>query len=97
VQEEDFRMLDETYNEYVMALTIARGYPEPRLASSLDSKLDLQSSLTDAIVTAELSMSPGRGQLFRFHDRSMVSKRVHKWTRLEHCKGRAAARPSSAK
>jgi ParB-like chromosome segregation protein Spo0J len=26
VQEKDFRMLDETYNEHVMALTIARGY-----------------------------------------------------------------------
>jgi hypothetical protein len=26
IQETDFRMLDETYNEHVMALTIARGY-----------------------------------------------------------------------
>lgn len=29
VQEKDFRMLDETYNEQVMALTIARGYLRP--------------------------------------------------------------------
>ena len=31
VQEKDFRMLDETYNEHVMALTIARGYLRPLL------------------------------------------------------------------
>ena len=31
VQEQDFRMLDETYNEHVMALTIARGYLRPML------------------------------------------------------------------
>lgn len=31
VQEKDFRMLDETYNEQVMALTIARGYLRPLL------------------------------------------------------------------
>jgi ParB-like chromosome segregation protein Spo0J len=31
VQEKDFRMLDETYNEHVMALTIARGYLRPML------------------------------------------------------------------
>lgn len=29
VQEKDFRVLDETYNEQVMALTIARGYLRP--------------------------------------------------------------------
>jgi ParB-like chromosome segregation protein Spo0J len=33
VQEKDFRMLDETYNEHVMALTITRGY----LRSLLDN------------------------------------------------------------
>lgn len=31
IQEKDFRMLDETYNEHVMALTIARGYLRPLL------------------------------------------------------------------
>lgn len=31
VQEKDFRLLDETYNEHVMALTIARGYLRPLL------------------------------------------------------------------
>lgn len=31
VQEKDFRVLDETYNEHVMALTIARGYLRPLL------------------------------------------------------------------
>jgi ParB-like chromosome segregation protein Spo0J len=31
VQVKDFRMLDETYNEHVMALTIARGYLRPLL------------------------------------------------------------------
>lgn len=31
VQERGFRMLDETYNEHVMALTIARGYLRPIL------------------------------------------------------------------
>jgi len=31
VQEKDFRLLDETYNEQVMALTIARGYLRPLL------------------------------------------------------------------
>lgn len=31
VQEKDFRVLDETYNEQVMALTIARGYLRPLL------------------------------------------------------------------
>ena len=39
--------------------------------------------------------------LFRCHRRRVLgsnhSRRVHKWTRLEHFKGRAAARPSSAK
>lgn len=34
VQEKDFRMLDETYNEHVMALTIARGYLRPLLENS---------------------------------------------------------------
>ena len=31
IHEKDFRMLDETYNEHVMALTIARGYLRPLL------------------------------------------------------------------
>lgn len=31
IQEKDFRMLDETYNDHVMALTIARGYLRPLL------------------------------------------------------------------
>lgn len=31
VQEKDFRQIDETYNEHVMALTIARGYLRPLL------------------------------------------------------------------
>lgn len=31
IQESDFRMLDETYNEHVMALTISRGYLRPLL------------------------------------------------------------------
>lgn len=31
IQEKDFRMLDETYNENVMALTLARGYLRPLL------------------------------------------------------------------
>ena len=31
VQEMDFRRIDETYNEQVMALTIARGYLRPLL------------------------------------------------------------------
>lgn len=34
IQEKDFRMLDETYNEHVMALTIARGYLRPLLENS---------------------------------------------------------------
>ena len=34
VQEKDFRMLDETYNEHVMALTIARGYLRPLLENN---------------------------------------------------------------
>lgn len=34
VQEKDFRMLDETYNEHVMALTIARGYLRSLLENS---------------------------------------------------------------
>jgi hypothetical protein len=34
VQEKDFRMLDETYNEHVMALTIARGYLRPLLENA---------------------------------------------------------------
>jgi hypothetical protein len=29
VHEKDFRMLDETYNEQAMAVTIARGYLRP--------------------------------------------------------------------
>ena len=31
IQEKDFRQIDETYNEHVMALTIARGYLRPLL------------------------------------------------------------------
>jgi hypothetical protein len=34
IQEKDFRMLDETYNEQVMALTIARGYLRSVLENS---------------------------------------------------------------
>lgn len=34
LQEKDFRMLDETYNEHVMALTIARGYLRPLLENN---------------------------------------------------------------
>ena len=34
VQEKDFRMLDETYNENVMALTLARGYLRPILENN---------------------------------------------------------------
>jgi len=34
IQERDFRLLDETYNEQVMALTIARGYLRPLLDNS---------------------------------------------------------------
>jgi hypothetical protein len=34
VQEKDFRMLDETYNEHVMSLTIARGYLRPLLENA---------------------------------------------------------------
>jgi hypothetical protein len=33
-QERDFRMLDETYNEQVMALTLARGYLRPLLENN---------------------------------------------------------------
>lgn len=34
IQEKDFRMLDETYNENVMALTLARGYLRPLLENN---------------------------------------------------------------
>lgn len=34
IQEKDFRMLDETYNEHVMALTLARGYLRPLLENN---------------------------------------------------------------
>lgn len=34
VQEKDFRMLDETYNEHIMALTIARSYLRPLLENN---------------------------------------------------------------
>jgi len=34
VQEKDYRMLDETYNEHVMALTISRGYLRPLLENN---------------------------------------------------------------
>lgn len=34
IQEKDFRMLDETYNENVLALTLARGYLRPLLENN---------------------------------------------------------------
>lgn len=34
LQEKDFRRLDESYNEQVMALTIARGYLRPLLENN---------------------------------------------------------------